>query len=237
MERDRVYVDARTLATAWLAVFQASGTDPDLPLLYRALTVSWAPDALRLEAMDGYLLARSWAPIGGATPDDVATLPGEPHVIEASATVRDHDRRGRALMTYLLARTGKKDAVPFNVAVHAAPAPPEEMRLDGTEGDVFVLDVPDEELLALPAAEVGRGGNLDTESVLAAAGRDGPPARDEATRPDALIGHDLMLRVSRIGKLLDAPVRWWWGDRNRPVRFEVRSDFGAYVVGALSRGK
>lgn len=91
---DTLTLDARTFAAAWLNVALASGENEHEPCLYRTVLLELHdPETMRLVAFDErLLLAATYGNVG------LDETPAETWV------VRDPDRRGRALLTYLYRR-------------------------------------------------------------------------------------------------------------------------------------
>jgi len=151
--------DAPTLAHAWLAVAQASGTDKDHAPLFRTIAVEDYVHGVRLVATDRWVLLTAWVP------ELASTRPAAPKVYELperTVVAQDPMGRGRGMLGYLLSLAARIDPdeyvegqveveINFDVRIPAGKGVPET--LEGMEPTYTVLNSPDVERVYLPVVE------------------------------------------------------------------------------------
>lgn len=204
--------DAAALATAWLSVAQASGTDSILPTLNRTVAIEQYDGGVRLVSTDRYILLTAWVP-------DLDTADDAPGIDEApirTVVTQDVDQRGKGLLKYLLkvTRWGKDDETAYG-SVHVSIQfdvrlpidPDEDQPLEGMEPTYAVLDVPDVERVYLPVIE-----------------DDYPSWR---TLLDGFTGHatdtiglplDRLYRLGGLRAWAHGPLAWTFGGPDKPAR-------------------
>ena len=151
--------DAPSLASAWLSVAQASGTDKDSSELDRTVAIEEYYNGIRLVATDRFVLLTAWVP------DLHTSNVAEPHLHEVpdrTVIASDADGRGKGLLGYILkiAKRDELDAQPegtlevrvdFDVRIPAGEN--EDQPLEGLEPKYVLLTVPDVERVYLRTVE------------------------------------------------------------------------------------
>jgi hypothetical protein len=152
-----VRFDAPTLAHAWLAVAQASGTDKGVPGLCRTIAIEEHTKGVRLIATDRWVLLTAWVPeLGGAVVPKIYELP------DRTVVARDAMGRGRGMLGYLLSLANQIDEddyiegdvqveINFDVRVPAGKGVP--ATLEGMEPTYVVLNSPEVERVYLEVVD------------------------------------------------------------------------------------
>jgi hypothetical protein len=152
-------LDAPTFARAYLSVAQASATKDDVPALSQTVAFEEFLYGMRLVATDRFVMLTAWVPSLDAR------FPAEPTLDEApdrTVIVRDGDKRGKSLMSYVLTLAKREHdgetpdgtlevEVGFDARLPSGAEAPET--LEGLEPTYATLTVPDREKVFLPVVE------------------------------------------------------------------------------------
>lgn len=222
--------DAPTLASGWLSVAQASGTDRDAVVLHKTVAVEVFDGGVRLSATDRFVILTAWIPTLSRTP--------EPHLEEAPArtvVVQDADGRGRGLLGYLLSLAARKEreldqtlpygdmqaSLEFDVRLPDGTLPDADVALEGMEPTFTVIDVPDLERVYLPVVE---SIYPDWRRIL---------GTHQAEKTDTIMLHPERLGpLAKAGKWAEGGVLWTFGGDERPALIEW-PDSDPHLMGAV----
>jgi hypothetical protein len=201
-----VLFDAGTLATAWLAVAQASGADKDHPILSNTVAVETYPEGVRLAATDGTMLLTAWVP------DRDHDLVGEPALDDAPVTslvAMDPDGRARGFMAYLHKLATAEDAEPIECRLTVAEFD-DDGAFAGMAATWVMAEYPDHERLTLRCFDAPYP---NWRALIA-----GFTAR----KTDAVaLNPDLLGRLAKLGKLGSKSLIWRWGGQDKAAYVEL----------------
>lgn len=217
--------DGGTFARGWCSVALASGDEPSLPALYRAVLIEiYEDDGVMLVATDGYIWLRCWVPA-----KDTETPPPLLDELPAMSVVAtDHHGRGINLLQWVLKESSKvkndepvEMTVVLNVGPQPEPGPDEDRPLEGMERQLCTIEVPGHERVELGVhqatwtdwrAFVGRFTGEETKAI--------------ALNPTVLE------RLVKLGKIHGRSLVWTFGGHDRMALIEVR-DSEPWVAGAV----
>jgi hypothetical protein len=198
--------DAKTLATSWLAVAQASQPDKNRPILHSTILVETFPEGVRLAATDTYMLLTAWVP---TEDDEYATEPALDDAPVSAAVAMDPDGRARQFMGYLHKLTSGEDAETVSVRMNVS-AHDEDGAFAGMAATWVTLDYPDHEKLMLRCCE----GEYPNWRHLV----DG--FVEKRTTAVAL-NPEILGRLSKLGKLGGSSLIWHWSGHDKPAKVEL----------------
>lgn len=222
--------DGPLLAKAWLAVAAAAGTNKDLPLLYKTVTLEEYPTGVRLIATDTTVLLTAFVP----NLDNYYELaePERALLPDRTAIAADIDGRGRSFLGYVLSLAARQDAeeyVPGDIEVQidfdvTGPGlgPASQPSFDGMDLTYVTLSTPDVEKVYLP---VHQGVPVDWRPIL--------DDFTAATTTDQTVGAELLERLGKIRKHGSGHIRLTFSGKKTPTRIEyTQSDpkvWGVYM--------
>lgn len=205
---------AADLATGWLSVALASGSDEDLPALNRTISIEQYDTGIRLCSTDRYVLLHSWVP---ALADRFAIEPGLDEAPVATAVAIDSNGRALGLLGFMrkLAKQAAKDELPQPSMALSLNVPDEddlpEPTFGGMESEYVVLEHPDHELVKLRTY----GGDYPNWRTL----HDGFTGR---TTKEIALNPELIGRLAKLGALhAGQPLIWRFGGADKAASLEV----------------
>lgn len=217
-EKLRLTVNGRLLAPAWLAVSLAAGTVKDDVMLYRATSVEFFREGLRLTACDRYMLLTAWVPALGAEKDEPPGLDEGP---QRTLVARDTALRARGLMNHvwdLPTTEGDEGENAVEVEVGITEADQEtwrgmaQLEMDGLAGEALSFEVPNRERLRVGVYE---GEWPPWRTVFAGF----VPKRTLAVALDT----DRLGQLAKLGPIMGSVLALYWGGPNKAARIEIGS--------------
>lgn len=218
--------DGPTLAHAWLAVAAASGTDKDVPTLYRTVAIEEHLTGVRLLATDRAVLLTAWVPDlehHYESPPDFDIAP------ERVIVSRDADGRGRGLLGYVCA-LGNRDtddtpgnielSLTFDERLPVGSHGPQDA-LEGMEPTYTVLSVPDVEkvYLEIVTAEFPEWRHIT--------------ATHRKVRTDHIsLNAEILERLAKVRKHAAGRLVWYFGGTRRAALIEY-ADSDPFVHGVV----
>lgn len=213
MDVDRLrFDDAGLFARAWLSVALASGKDKDRPALDRTVMLEVFERGVRLVAVDGFMLLRSWVPFESW---DMEAEPELEEAPEAFAVAVDEHGRAKSLAGHIVSITSGEDALPIEMDVSLGVVEPEDddaPSLPGLEAEWVVLEIPGSERLRLRTFDDGGfpqwrsvSGGFISQSVRAIA-----------------LNPELVARVAKLERFhRGLPLLWYFGGPDSAARIEI----------------
>ncbi|WP_372733584.1 hypothetical protein [Nocardioides sp.] len=200
--------DAPTFAHAFLAVFNAAGTDKDLTVLYKAVAIERYTHGVRLVATDRFMLLTAWVP-------DVSDHP-EPQVDELperTVIAADTDGLARHLLGHVISLANRDEfyqpgtlQVHMDFDVRIPPGVGEPETLEGLEPTFVVFDVPDVERVYLPAV-----GDFAADWRRIVIDHQGEETKQIGLNPE------FMERLGKVRKHAEGTMTWRFGGTENPA--------------------
>jgi hypothetical protein len=214
--------DAGLLARGWLSAFLATGSDPEVPVLYQTLRLEAFGDGIRLTATDRYMLLSAWIP----TVDGIGER-GIDEIPDHSLTFCDHDTRAKGFVSYLkkLADRAVKEDRPapqVNLRLGVAADEGDSPGFPGMELEQVAIEFPDSETVRLGVVE----GEYPAWRALLA---DHKPVKAD----NFALNPDLLSRVSALGKIHGAYLRFTLGGARKMLLLEPVTDVPPVIRGGL----
>lgn len=224
--------DGPTFAHAFLAVFNATGTDTHLPTTHKTIALEQHLRGIRLVASDRAVMLSAFVPDLDHYYDNAPTLDVEP---ERTVVVSDHRGRGRNLMGFVCTlgteqRFGFEDYAPGTVELRVEfdqvmPVDDAQESFDGMTPRAALFTIPDREKVY-----------LETVPVTFPDWRATISRHDASSAGTVAVDPSIVERLAKAGKHAHGPLHITFGGKHGLALVEY-PDSDPLVHGALVPAK
>lgn len=213
--------DGGILARGWLAAFLATGSDSEVAVLNRTLSIDVYPNGVRLGATDRYVVLTAW--VGCSVDDAAEPLDATPL---RTVVVHDPDGRGKQLLSYVakVARKATKDdeTPPGARLTFGLPASEALETFEGMGREEVEISLVDLESVRLGTID---GGYPNYRALLAA-------KVPKAIR-EIMVSPEILQKVGQVGQILDSKVTLRFAGAERMVQVVVDQTSAPFVAGGF----